>query len=148
VVRTANGAASKRSMWAPDGFSDWWKALPAPRRTATRGLIRRGGTILGTTNRSNPFSFHGAAGETRDRSADVLANARAEGLDDLVVIGGDGSLRIASELAALGLPVIGVPKTIDNDLEATDYTFGFWTAIGPRPTRSTACATRRRAITA
>jgi 6-phosphofructokinase 1 len=59
----------------------------------------------------------------------VIAAARREGLDGLVVIGGDGSLRIARELSALGLPLVGVPKTIDNDIEATDYTFGFWTAI-------------------
>jgi 6-phosphofructokinase 1 len=93
-----------------------------------RDIHAQGGTILGTTNRVNPFAVAGPDG-SRDQSATVLANAREQGLDGLVVIGGDGTLKIALELGALGLPVVGVPKTIDNDLAATDYTFGFWTAI-------------------
>jgi phosphofructokinase-like protein len=129
VVRTANGVGVE-AVGVLDGFSGLVEGrFLLLDRAATRGLIRRGGTILGTTNRDNPFKFRAAGGEPRDRSRDVLANARAEGLDGLVVIGGDGSLHIASELGSLGLPVVGVPKTIDNDIEATDYTFGFWTAI-------------------
>jgi 6-phosphofructokinase 1 len=93
-----------------------------------RSLISRGGTILGTTNRSNPFSHPGPGGPA-DRSQEVLINARRAGIDVLVVLGGDGTLHIASELAELGQAVVGVPKTIDNDLAATRYTFGFWTAI-------------------
>ncbi|MDX1997897.1 MAG: ATP-dependent 6-phosphofructokinase [Thermoanaerobaculia bacterium] len=94
-----------------------------------RGIHAQGGTILGTTNRVNPFSVPGPRGP-EDHSAKVLANAHAHELDALVVIGGDGTLKIARELGVLGLPVVGVPKTIDNDLASTDYTFGFWTAIG------------------
>ncbi len=134
VIRALTRAAAGLGMEAI-GVLDGFQGLVEGRfllldRAATRGLIRRGGTILGTTNRSNPFLYRDRGGEARDRAADVLALARAEGLDGLVVIGGDGTLRIANELGALGLPVIGVPKTIDNDLAATDYTFGFWTAIG------------------
>jgi len=87
-----------------------------------------GGTVLGTTNRDNPFACPGEHGPV-NRSGEVLENACKIGLDALIVIGGDGTLRIASELGRLGLNVVGVPKTIDNDLASTDYTFGFWTAI-------------------
>jgi 6-phosphofructokinase 1 len=133
VIRAVVRAAGTRGLEVV-GVLDGFQGLVEGRfvlldRRATRGLIRRGGTILGTTNRSNPFSFPAPGRGFADRSADALANARAEGLAGVIVIGGDGSLRIASELAALGLRVVGVPKTIDNDLEATDYTFGFWTAI-------------------
>jgi 6-phosphofructokinase 1 len=129
VVRTADGMGVE-AIGVLDGFLGLVEGrFLLLDRAATRGLIRRGGTILGTTNRDNPFKVRGADGSLTDRSSDVFANARAEGLDALVVIGGDGSLHIASELSALGLPLVGVPKTIDNDIEATDYTFGFWTAI-------------------
>jgi 6-phosphofructokinase 1 len=94
-----------------------------------RNLISTGGTVLGTTNRDNPFSFPGDGGPV-DRSQEAVENAHKAGIEALVVIGGDGTLNIASELGRLGLNVVGVPKTIDNDLPATDYTFGFWTAIG------------------
>ena len=89
-----------------------------------RGLVRRGGTILGTSTRNNPFEAGGA-----DRSREVLENARWLGLDALVVIGGEGSLGIARRFEGLGLPVIGVPKTIDNDLQATGVSFGYNTAV-------------------
>ncbi len=130
VVRTADQLATVRTLGVLDGFEGLLdrRFLPLD-RASTRGLVRRGGTVLGTTNRCNPFQFRLPGGALLDRSAEVLANARVAGLDGLVVIGGDGSLRIATELAALGLPVVGVPKTIDNDLAATDFTFGFWTAI-------------------
>jgi ATP-dependent phosphofructokinase / diphosphate-dependent phosphofructokinase len=130
VVRTAERLGGIETVGVLDGF----EGLLARRfrhldRVATRGLVRRGGTVLGTSNRCNPFAVREAEG-VRDRSSEALANARAAGLDGLVVIGGDGTLRIAHELSMLGLPVVGVPKTIDNDLAATDFTFGFWTAIG------------------
>ena len=130
VVRTAEQLAQVRTLGVLDGFEGLLdrRFLPLD-RASTRGLVRRGGTVLGTTNRSNPFEFREPDGRARDRSGEVLANARIAGLDGLVVIGGDGSLRIATELAALGLPVVGVPKTIDNDLAATDFTFCFLTAI-------------------
>jgi 6-phosphofructokinase 1 len=97
-----------------------------------RGLLPRGGTILGTTNRGNPFSFPAQRnGRTVavDKSRTVMNRFKALGLDALVVIGGDGSLSIAHQFAERGMPVVGVPKTIDNDLSATDYTFGFNTAV-------------------
>ncbi len=101
---------------------------------AVSGILPRGGTILGTTNRDNPFRY--PVGEKdgepvfEDRSDEVVANVRREGIDTLIVVGGDGSLSIGRDLLERkGLSVIGVPKTIDNDLSATDVTFGFDTAL-------------------
>lgn len=94
-----------------------------------RGILPKGGTLLRTTNRGNPFEYPTKGGECVDRSAEVLANARELGLDGIIAIGGDGTLRIAQRLCDLGIPMVAVPKTIDNDLEATDYTFGFQTAV-------------------
>ena len=96
------------------------------------GILPRGGTILGASNRDNPFAFidyEKDATVSVDRSDDVLAHLRAHGVEALLVIGGDGSMHITMELAHKGLNVIGVPKTIDNDLMATDQTFGFQTAV-------------------
>jgi 6-phosphofructokinase 1 len=102
-------------------------------RNAVRGITHLGGTILGTTNRGNPFQWPVRAADgsltTRDRSGEVLAAFRLREFDALIAIGGDGSLRIAAQLAAKGLPVVGVPKTIDNDLGVTAVTFGFHTAV-------------------
>lgn len=102
-------------------------------RDSVRGITHEGGTILGTTNRGNPFAWPTAAptGETRerDRSDEILDSFESFGLDALIAIGGDGSLHIARELAEKGLPVVGVPKTIDNDLGVTSLTFGFLTAV-------------------
>ncbi|MCJ7440034.1 MAG: 6-phosphofructokinase [Thermoanaerobaculaceae bacterium] len=98
------------------------------------GLLVRGGTILGTTNRGNPFSYAyrrpDGVEEMVDASGTAQKNVEKLGLDCLVVIGGDGSLSIGERFwRELGIPVVGVPKTIDNDLSATDYTFGFATAV-------------------
>jgi len=97
-----------------------------------RGIIHTGGTILGTTNRGNPFKLKvTTGGETEfiDISDKVVEQFHHLGLESLIVIGGDGTLSIASSLARKGIPVIGVPKTIDNDLMATEMTFGFSTAV-------------------
>jgi ATP-dependent phosphofructokinase / diphosphate-dependent phosphofructokinase len=97
-----------------------------------RGIIHTGGTILGTTNRGNPFQLKVTEdGETRfiDISDKVVEQFHSLELESLVVIGGDGTLSIASDLAKKGIPVIGVPKSIDNDLMATEVTFGFSTAV-------------------
>ncbi len=97
-----------------------------------RGIIHTGGTILGTTNRGNPFKakiVEEGAARLLDISDEVVENFQQWGLDALIVIGGDGTLRIASDLARKGIPVIGVPKTIDNDLATTELTFGFNTAV-------------------
>lgn len=94
-----------------------------------RGITHLGGTILGTTNRGNPFDWPLADGGTVDRSDELMKAFRERGFDALITIGGDGSLMIAKRLADKGLPVIGVPKTIDNDLAVTSVTFGFHTAV-------------------
>ena len=95
-------------------------------------ILKRGGTILGTSNKSDPFRFvvekDGEKVET-DVSDRVVANYKTLGLDALVSIGGDGSMKIAQRLIDKGLKIVGVPKTIDQDLGATDYTFGFHTAV-------------------
>jgi ATP-dependent phosphofructokinase / diphosphate-dependent phosphofructokinase len=96
------------------------------------GILPRGGTILGTTNRDNPFSYQSRPGTDEpptDRSGDVLRNMDKNNIDALLVIGGDGSLSIALKFAELGLSVVGIPKTIDNDVMATDLTFGFQSAV-------------------
>lgn len=96
------------------------------------GILPRGGTILGTTNRDNPFAYSTLVDgkyQTLDRSDDCIAGLREHGIDALIAIGGDGSLSIAREFYDKGLKVVGVPKTIDNDLMATDLTFGFQTAV-------------------
>jgi phosphofructokinase-like protein len=98
-----------------------------------RGITHLGGTILGTTNRGNPFRYamRNAEGEGYevDRSSDLVAAFQASGFDALVSIGGDGSLQISYELWKKGLPVVCVPKTIDNDVSGTQRSFGFDTAV-------------------
>jgi ATP-dependent phosphofructokinase / diphosphate-dependent phosphofructokinase len=115
-----------------EGLMDGNGVVPMGRETV-QGLTAQGGTILGTTNRGNPLQWPrtlpDGSVEIVDRSGEILDAFRSQGLDALVAIGGDGSLRIAAELHARGLPVVGVPKTIDNDLAATDVTFGFHTAV-------------------
>ncbi len=91
------------------------------------GILTRGGTILGASNRANPFSYYKRG--HADVSAEVRKYARAIGLDAVVVIGGDGTMSVAQGLSEMGLNMVGVPKTIDNDLMATDRTFGFDTAV-------------------
>ena len=114
-----------------DGFPDRLITL-TPR--AVRGITHLGGTILGTVNRGHPFEYPMAQEDgsmaLADRSDEVMANIRSIGADGLIAIGGDGSLRIATRLMVeKGLKVIGVPKTIDNDLFSTQVTFGFDTAV-------------------
>ena len=94
------------------------------------GILSQGGTILGSSNRANPFSFDiDHSGKPKDCSDKVIANVKKAGLDALVCIGGDGTLSIAHVLMKKGIPVVGVPKTIDNDLFGTDVTFGFDTSV-------------------
>ena len=109
------------------GFRDGWRGVlegdTVPLDlTAVRGILPRGGTILGTS-RTNPYGVDG--GPER-----VMANLERLGIDALVPIGGEDTLGVATKLAEAGVRVVGVPKTIDNDLDATDYTFGFDTAVG------------------
>jgi phosphofructokinase-like protein len=102
-------------------------------RKAVRGITMLGGTILGTANRGNPFEMpvknEDGSWSTEDRSDELVQRFKDEKIDALVAIGGDGSMKIASMLIEKGIPVVGVPKTIDNDLPETDFTIGFDTAV-------------------
>jgi ATP-dependent phosphofructokinase / diphosphate-dependent phosphofructokinase len=96
------------------------------------GILPRGGTILGTTNRGDPFHYkkvENGKEVVRDISGEVIANAAKLGIDAIITIGGDGSQKIGYELFQKGMKIVGVPKTIDNDLSATQVTFGFDTAL-------------------
>jgi 6-phosphofructokinase len=93
-------------------------------------LLRRGGTILETVNKGNPFAYPMPDGSVVDRSEEAIAGFRALNLDALIGIGGDGSLRILARLAEQGhIPFIGVPKTIDNDVAETDFAIGYMSAV-------------------
>jgi 6-phosphofructokinase 1 len=100
---------------------------------SVRGITHLGGTILGTVNRGSPFEwprrYPNGHVELVDRSDQILDAFHARGLDALIAIGGDGSLRMAQRLIEKGMPIVGVPKTIDNDLAVTQVTFGFHTAV-------------------
>jgi 6-phosphofructokinase 1 len=102
-------------------------------RARIRGITHLGGTILGTTNKGNPLKYptKGKDGKMyeKDRSDELVKAFKREKIDALVAIGGDGSLTIANVIAQKGIKVVGVPKTIDNDLEKTVITFGFDTAV-------------------
>jgi ATP-dependent phosphofructokinase / diphosphate-dependent phosphofructokinase len=138
VIRAVVLKAHARG-WEVMGIEDATEGLVDLEYRAPRGnrllgpadvddILTRGGTILGTSNRSDPFHYV-VDGKETDVSARVVENYHKLGLDALVSVGGDGSMRIAQRLCALGLRVVGVPKTIDQDLGATDYTFGFNTAV-------------------
>ncbi|RZU31311.1 6-phosphofructokinase [Blastococcus saxobsidens] len=109
------------------GFRDGWRGVmdgdSVPLELASvRGILPRGGTVLGTS-RTNPYAVDG--GPER-----VLASLERLGIEALIPIGGEDTLGVATRLGEAGVRVVGVPKTIDNDLDATDYTFGFDTAVG------------------
>lgn len=101
-------------------------------RDSVSGILSLGGTILGTSNQADPFNFPIPQPEGYaylDRTTELLNNCERLGLDSLIAIGGDGTMSAAARLAELGLNIVGVPKTIDNDLFGTDQTFGFDTAV-------------------
>lgn len=114
----------------PDGFNGLLDPVRLEPLTddSVKGLHVRGGTILGANNRGNPFQFT-VGGKTIDRSGEVLENYKKAGIDCLVAIGGDGTMGIVDGMMDRGIKAVGVPKTIDNDLSATDVTFGFDTAV-------------------
>lgn len=138
VIRAVTRTAIFKYGWEVTGVIDGFEGLLTPTKTRqltswnTRGILFVGGTILGTTNRGNPFAqkiLVGGREIVEDLSSVVVGNIAELGLQALVVIGGDGSLTIGTGFQKLGIPVIGVPKTIDNDLMATYVTFGFQTAV-------------------
>ncbi len=129
VIRAVTLALVQQGAARVTGIERGFHGLLARRARAltpadVADILAAGGTILGTHNRCDPFSVEGG-----DRSHEALAFANELGLDGLVVIGGDGSMHIAHRFMQLGLPVVGVPKTIDNDLGGTVITFGFDTAV-------------------
>jgi phosphofructokinase-like protein len=112
-----------------DGLIEPGRSRPLTPRDVT-GILRLGGTILGTTNRGNPFAYPVETSEgTRDYSDRVIEMFHKLGLDALVVIGGDGTLAIAHRFCSRGIPLVCVPKTIDNDIVGTTNCFGFDTAV-------------------
>jgi ATP-dependent phosphofructokinase / diphosphate-dependent phosphofructokinase len=138
VINAVVKTAIYKYGWEVTGIIDGFEGLLTPTKTRqltswnTRGILALGGTILGTTNRGNPFAHKivvNGREVVEDRSPEVLNNIHELGIEALVVIGGDGSLKIGNGIHKLGVPVIGVPKTIDNDLMATHVTFGFQTAV-------------------
>ena len=133
VVRTARHEHDLDILGIQLGFEGLLSRAIVPLTTESiRGILPKGGTLLRTTNRGNPFAFP-ALQEGHpvvvDRSDEVIRNIHELGIDGIVAIGGDGTLRIAQRLCDMGIPMVAVPKTIDNDLAATDYTFGFHTAV-------------------
>ncbi len=129
VTKSACGAG-----WQVHGAYDGFAGLIEGRcrqldAADVSNIITLGGTILGASNSANPFAVPDASGKKHDRSDVVLGNIKRWGWDCLVTIGGDGTQSMALKLARKGVRVIGVPKTIDNDLGATDVTFGFDTAV-------------------
>ena len=110
------------------GFLDPENKIIKMTEKHVKGILHIGGTILGTTNRANPVEYI-EDGVVKDVSSRVKDNFAQLGLDALICIGGDGTLSIANKFSRMGLPVIGIPKTIDNDLASTVVTFGFDTAV-------------------
>lgn len=138
VIRAVVYAARRAGDWQVLGIRNGFDGLidPEPPRPLNeadvRGLLARGGTILGAANRGNPFArraLREGFEVVEDHSDRVLERLERLGLAALIVVGGDGTLRISRELYEKGCPVIGVPKTIDNDVGGTDVTFGFDTAV-------------------
>ena len=144
VIRAVTLSALNRG-WECYGIRDGYNGLLMPEqyiegglmrltRERVRGITHLGGTIIGTTNRGNPLKLPvkspDGGVEEIDRSDELVRAFRMHGIDALLSVGGDGSLAIASVLAKKGLRVVGVPKTIDNDLDKTVITFGFDTAVG------------------
>ena len=143
VIRAVTLAARNRG-WDVVGIRDGFNGIMLPdeydgdgvitlTRESVRGIAHQGGTILGTTNRGNPTAFPMQQPDgtwvEEDRSEELIARFDDLGIDALITIGGDGSLSIGCHLYEAGLRVVGVPKTIDNDLERTSSTFGFHTAV-------------------
>lgn len=135
VTRTAITEGQASVVGIEDGFDGLYDGrMRTLHEREVDALLKEGGTILGTSNKGDPWHFPvaGSDGSVRieDVSRRMLQRLHDARLDALVVVGGDGTMKIAHRLALLGVPIVGVPKTIDNDLHATDVTFGFDTAVG------------------
>jgi 6-phosphofructokinase 1 len=138
VIRGATRCAILKYGWKVYGIEDGFDGLINTERCrpltlqSVSGILPRGGTILGTANQGNPFGYKQVVDGKEvmvDRSMEVIENARKLGIDAVIVVGGDGTQTIALELLQKGMNVVGVPKTIDNDLSATEITFGFDSAL-------------------
>jgi phosphofructokinase-like protein len=138
VIRAATKAAIIKYGWKVIGIPDGFDGLIWPEKSFeltlrhVSGILPRGGTILGTTNRGDPFhyrSIENGIEVSRDISSQIIENAAKLGIDAIITIGGDGSQKIGYELFKKGMKIVGVPKTIDNDLSATQVTYGFDTAL-------------------
>lgn len=138
VIRAVTTTAIREYGWEVIGIRDSFKGLIWPDQTmkltldVVEDILAKGGTILGTTNRGNPFKWEKEKDgkvEIVDMSDRVMENFEHLGLDALVIVGGDGTMDIAQKFFEKGMPVVGVPKTIDNDLGVTDVTFGFNSAV-------------------
>lgn len=135
AIRAITKTAQNDFGWRVLGIADGYDGLVKGRaRELTpddvSNILPAGGTILGTSNKANPFEYFCKNGKASDMSEKAVANLKKWGIDALFCIGGDGTLAIASRLQKIWPHVVGVPKTIDNDLAATDQTFGFDTACG------------------
>lgn len=137
VIRAVVKTAINDYEMSVIGFKDGYEGLVLDNymslnRNSVSGILTYGGTILGSSNRADPFHFPILQKDSYiylDRSSELLANYQRLGLDALIVVGGDGTMSAAAELCKLGINIIGVPKTIDNDLWGTDQTFGFDSAL-------------------
>ncbi len=138
VIRAATKAAIIKYGWKVMGIPDGFDGLIWPEKSFeltlkhVSGILPRGGTILGTTNRGDPFHYKTVENGkeiSRDISGQIIENAKKLGIDAIITIGGDGSQKIGYDLFKKGMKIVGVPKTIDNDLSATQVTFGFDTAL-------------------
>jgi len=137
VIRAVVKTAIRKYRWQVVGIENGFDGLVENRMRPlgfddVKGILSRGGTVLGSSNRGNPFAYKKKVGDkvtTVDASDKLMQNLASQHIDALVIIGGDGSLSIANQLSKRGVCVVGVPKTIDNDLSATEVTFGFDTAI-------------------
>ncbi len=134
VVRTACYRYGGKVIGIFDGFDGliWPERNKEMSPYQTRGILPRGGTILGTSSRGDPFRYEVEENGklvVNDYSQRVMENLKGMGVEALIVVGGEGTLSIAREFYRRGVPLVGVPKTIDNDLSATDVTFGFDTAL-------------------
>ncbi len=138
VIRAAVRTAHNDYDMEVVGFLDGYEGLIENRYRIlgsqdVSGILSRGGTILGTSNRADPFKYPVMQGEEEyvylDRSQQGVLNFESLGLEALIAIGGDGTMAASSGMVDKGLPIVGVPKTIDNDLMGTDVTFGFDSAL-------------------